>query len=225
MKKSILFTVLDLIFLAVFNVFFFTVVGYKNAASIWVAYGFIHFAYIAMLLTPLFFNRKVDVRLFGISLLTISFIYFAAELALDSLLIFLGVLAVLPVVLLNIVVSAVYFIMIISAVLATDSISEHSERHAAERKYVKDVSDKLLVIQTMTEDKDLSKKIGKAYGIISTSPARSDRSVWETETEISRKTEMLRAEVSGGNTENAVRTLDAIISLAKQRNIMLKNKG
>lgn len=225
MKKNILFAILDLIFLAVFNTFFFTINGYENDAAVWIAYGFIHFAYIAMVLTPLFFKRKVDVHLFGASLLTISFIYFILELVLDSFLIFFGVVAVLPVILLNIVVSAAYFIVTISAVLATDSINENGERHAAERKYVKDVSAKLLALQTMAESRELSKKIGKAYEVISTSPARSDPTVWETENEISCKAEILRAEISGSNFENAEKTIDSIISLANQRNIMLKNNG
>lgn len=77
----------------------------------------------------------------------------------------------------------------------------------------------------MAESRELSKKIGKAYEVISTSPARSDPTVWETENEISCKAEILRAEISGSNFENAEKTIDSIISLANQRNIMLKNNG
>ena len=38
-KKSILFILLDLVFLAVFNTVFFVVGGTNHPASVWVAYG------------------------------------------------------------------------------------------------------------------------------------------------------------------------------------------
>ena len=56
-KKSILYILLDLVFLAVFNTVFFVVGGTNHPASVWAAYGFIHFSYIMVLVTP-FLVRK-----------------------------------------------------------------------------------------------------------------------------------------------------------------------
>lgn len=57
-KKSLLYILLDLIFLAVFNTVFFVVGGTEHPASVWIAYGFIHFSYIMVLVTP-FLVRKI----------------------------------------------------------------------------------------------------------------------------------------------------------------------
>lgn len=52
-RVNILWLLLDSLFLIAFNVLFFMFVDYRTD-SVWVSYGFIHFSYILMLLTPLF---------------------------------------------------------------------------------------------------------------------------------------------------------------------------
>lgn len=42
-KKRILWILLDLVFLIIFNTIFFMLGGVHNKTSVWVAYGFIHF--------------------------------------------------------------------------------------------------------------------------------------------------------------------------------------
>ena len=44
-KKIALWIILDLIFLIVFNTVFFVAGGADHPASVWISYGFIHFAY------------------------------------------------------------------------------------------------------------------------------------------------------------------------------------
>ena len=56
-KKTGLWIALDLIFVIVFNVVFFTLLGGEHPASVWVAYAFIHIAYIMVVVTP-FLTRK-----------------------------------------------------------------------------------------------------------------------------------------------------------------------
>lgn len=64
MKKQVLWLALDAIFLIVFNVCFFILLGGANERgiegippSVWVSYGFIHFSYLLLLGTPLMVRR------------------------------------------------------------------------------------------------------------------------------------------------------------------------
>ena len=53
MKKSkILGSMIHLIILALFNALYFGLGGTDHPASAWISYGFIHFSYLMMILTP-----------------------------------------------------------------------------------------------------------------------------------------------------------------------------
>lgn len=78
-KKHILWALLSLIFLAVFNTVFFVLGGTERSASVWIAYGFIHFAYFALLLTSLSARPRRGAAS-AVALYGVSGAYFAAEL-------------------------------------------------------------------------------------------------------------------------------------------------
>jgi uncharacterized membrane protein len=60
MKKiNILWLLLELLFLIVFNSLFFILGDVENfTSSVWISYGFIHFAYFVLLLTPLLVRKS-----------------------------------------------------------------------------------------------------------------------------------------------------------------------
>jgi len=78
-KTNSLSTILELIFLVVFNVLFFVLGGFKHNAIVWTSYGFIHFAYLMLLLAPVLIHRGKSSAVFGFSLYLISAIYFLVE--------------------------------------------------------------------------------------------------------------------------------------------------
>ena len=59
-KKNVLWILLDLVFLIVFNVVFFVAGGTDHPASVWISYGFIHFSYIMLLITPILIRKSVN---------------------------------------------------------------------------------------------------------------------------------------------------------------------
>ena len=52
-RKTIYYVLLSLIFPIAFNGVFFLLAGTEHPASVWIAYGFIHFAYVVFVGTPL----------------------------------------------------------------------------------------------------------------------------------------------------------------------------
>ena len=77
-KKSVLWILLDLVFLIVFNIVFFVMGGAQHPASVWISYGFIHFAYIMLVVTPFLIRKSSSAAVFGFSLYSISSAYFFA---------------------------------------------------------------------------------------------------------------------------------------------------
>jgi len=78
-KTTVLWIILDLVFIIVFNTIFFIAGGFHHQFYVWLSYGFIHFSYIMLLLTPLFIRRGKSAALYGFSLYSISSIYFLIE--------------------------------------------------------------------------------------------------------------------------------------------------
>ena len=75
-KKNILWIFLDLVFLVVFNMVFFIAGGIYHPASVWISYGFIHFAYMMLLATSFFIRKSSNAVIFRFSLYAISSMYF-----------------------------------------------------------------------------------------------------------------------------------------------------
>jgi len=78
-KTNGLWTILELIFLVIFNVLFFVLGGFKHNAIVWTSYGFIHFAYLMLLLTPRLIHKGKSSAIFGFSLYLISVVYYLLE--------------------------------------------------------------------------------------------------------------------------------------------------
>lgn len=68
------------VFILLFNALFFLLVSFPQPASVWIAYGFIHLSYAAMLLSPLMRGRARKSRAFAFSTFGASALYFLAVL-------------------------------------------------------------------------------------------------------------------------------------------------
>ena len=79
MKKNVLWILLDLVFLIVFNTVFFVAGGTDHNASVWISYGFIHLSYILLIITPFLIRKSSSAAVFGFSLYSISSTYFLVE--------------------------------------------------------------------------------------------------------------------------------------------------
>ena len=75
-KVQIRWLILGFIFLILFNVLFFLLGGNRPIASIWISYGFIHFAYLQILVIPSIVPKSKSTHVFIESTAVISTFYF-----------------------------------------------------------------------------------------------------------------------------------------------------
>ena len=80
MGTTIIKAILCSIFLIFFNLLFFILCGTENNSSTWISYGFIHVAYLLLLITPLFNKENKGKAILSMTLYTISLFYFFIEL-------------------------------------------------------------------------------------------------------------------------------------------------
>lgn len=220
-RKSVLWTLLDLVFLIAFNLIFFIVSGLTHTISVWISYTFIHISYVMLLLTPLFTHNNKTKFILGMSISAISYIYFMIDLFCGIMfIIFLSDKLIIPLIV-NIVLLALYLLLLISVVLTNERTNANLQIHEAEMKYIDKASSGLENLSIMIDDKNLLKKVNKAYDIISASPVHSDESVKSIENEVLTIIDEMN-EMFLTDKNNTYNLIDKIIYLANKRNAILR---
>lgn len=113
MKKRTVFLILiDLIFAACFNIVFF--LNLKDpVAKTWISYGFINFAFVMSVISPLLIGKSKSPYLFTVVNTSISLIYFIVNVIIALCSIFIKVMSVKFLLTLYIILTAVYLITFI----------------------------------------------------------------------------------------------------------------
>ena len=136
-KKSILWIILDLIFLVVFNTIFFAAGGSDRTASVWISYGFIHFAYLMVIITPFLIRESSSSAVFGFSLYAISSTYFLVELFVGLIFILLKSENHKSALIVQVLIAGVYAVLLLSHLIANEHTADSVERHEEEVSYIK----------------------------------------------------------------------------------------
>ena len=217
-KKNFLWVILDLIFLVIFNVVFFVISGTEHPASVWISYGFIHLAYIMLLITPKLIRKSSSSSVFGFSLYSISSTYFLVEFIIGVIFIFAKPESYKVSLVVQIITFGIYAAMIISHIIANEYTADNIERHELELQYVKNCSAQLKGIMNQVEDKIIKKKVEKAYDTLHSSPVRSNNTARDYELTVMDLIEVLEQNIERNDLIAASTTLDKILKNADERN-------
>lgn len=172
-KQSVLWALLDLVFLAVFNVVFFVAGGTDHPASVWLAYAFIHFAYLMVIATPLLIRGGSATAVFGFSLYSLAGYYFIAELIVGTVFIFLAQEDMRLSLVVQVIMAGVYLALLFSHMLANEKTAESQLRKEAEVAVIKTASSKLQGLLNASDDKETTRLIRKLYDTVKASPTRT----------------------------------------------------
>lgn len=222
MKKNVLWILLDLVFLIVFNAVFFIAGGTEHNASVWISYAFIHLAYILLTITPVLIRRSDSAAVFGFSLYSISSVYFLVEFVVGVIFCLINMESYKPALIVQIIITGFYAVMLISHLLANESTAENIEKHELELKYVKDCSARIQPLIDMVPDKETKKKIESVYDLIHGSQVKSNNDVRLLELDVIDQIDLLEAAVNSGDKEKIAESCKKISRLAEERNRQLK---
>lgn len=219
--KNFTRVLLSLVFVAVFNALFFIIGGTEHEVSVWVAYGFIHFAYLMYIITPMTARNHKHSYVFALSLGKVSIVYFAVEFVVNMFFILLSLEGYKFCLVVNILISGVYAVALLSNIFANESSYEQVKRQDAELNYVKGCAASLDVIASQTEDRALKRQIEDVRDLVHSSQSRSDPSVRDLERGVKEQIEMLSGYVKSGRLDDAADMLKKIKNCAEERNIRL----
>lgn len=221
-KKTILWIILDLIFLAVFNTVFFVMTGLQHPASVWVSYGFIHFAYLMVIVTPFLIRKSSSAAVFGFSLYSISSTYFLIEFVTGLVFVILKSDSYKVALVVQIIIAGIYGVLLISHLIANESTANSVEKHEDEVAYIKTAASRVKALVGKSKDKKANKEIEKAYDLLHSSPTKSISTVRYLESAVMNQISDLEDAVQSGETDLIIATAGEIISTMEERNRKLR---
>jgi len=221
-KTNNLGFILSLIFLVIFNILFFVLIGTDNDVSVWMSYGFIHFAYFMLLLTLHLVRKGKSSAVFGFSLSATSSVYFAVELVVGVIFIAISLESFAVPLLVQLVLAGVYGAILLSHMIANEQTADAEEKRQAQIVYTKDASAKLKTLLYNVTNKDAKKKIERVYDAIYSSPVKSHPSLIQTEHRILQYISELENAVYTENNDNMLSLADSLLDVVNERNMKLK---
>lgn len=222
MKKTILWALLDLVFLAVFNTVFFMLGGTDHPTSVWISYGFIHFAYLMILVTPFLIRKNSSAAVFGFSIYSISSTYFFVEFIAGLIFIFMRSDSLKASLVTQVIIAGLYAIILLSNLIANEHTADAVEKKEVEVAYIKNAASRVKALMGKISDKKADKAIEKAYDLLHSSPTKSSAAVHTIETQVINKVSQLEEAVSSSNVASVITLSGEIITLMEERNRKLR---
>ena len=222
-RVNILWLLLNSLFLIVFNLLFFMFGNAENSkTSVWISYGFIHFAYFMLLATPYMVRNGSAAYIYSRPLFTITSSYFIMELLVGIVFILVAPESIKTTLIVQVIMATIYIAWLLSHLIANEHTAESVERHAVEIQYVKESASQVNSILKHIDDRTLAKKVEQVYDLLHSSQVKSDSSVRSLEGEIISEINNLERIVERNDLEQAATLADKIFKLAEKRNRQLK---
>jgi len=221
-KTNVLWFILNSIFLIVFNTFFFMLGGTEHSIAVWTSYGFIHFAYIMLLLTPFLVRKGKSKAVFGLSIYSISSVYFIFALIAGCVFILIARDSFKVAFLTQLCMAGLYGLALITNILANEYTAKAEVKRQSKIDYVKNASAKLKSLSQSVSDREVGKKIEKAYDAVFSSPVKSHPDLMQAESQILASIKALEESISAGDMGNASALADSLLVAVNERNSRLK---
>lgn len=209
---------LDSVFLALFNALFFMFQGTHNPPSVWISYGFIHFAYAVVLLSP-FWAGGGSRLVLSLPVHAVSSVYFLVQLLLGILLIWIAPVNYLYPLAAQLVLLAFFAWAALPLVIANRDTSGKVQAAERERDFLKGLKADLETGMARVEDAQHRKALENVHDMVKSSPAKSHPSLGALEDDIAHSVRRLVSlpGVNAAEWESAAKTARNFLTERNQR--------
>jgi len=225
-NENLLWIILKSIFLILFNVVFFFLGGFDRPASVWISYGFIHFAYFMLLLTPQLTRGKKSWTELGIPLYYVSSIYFFVQFAIGLFFILVFSLTglesyVIPF-LMQLGLAGLYGVILVAHMIANERTVDAVEKRQPQISFIKEATAKIKSLLENINDVEEKKKIERVYDTLYSSPVKSHPDIAPVETHILQSIRALEVATCSENRDCIIDLADSLEIAINERNRQLK---
>ena len=221
MKKNIFKVLVGLIFLIAFNVLFFLLGGTERTTTEWISYGFIHFAYLCILLTPLFCKNKKGRTVLNASLYLRALVYFAIELIAGITFIAVNQESIVWPSIVQGVFTAGFLIMQLLSVTANEVTDESLERQGKEKLYIQDLAFNLREAMQGVQNAEAKKKLCDVYEVLNSASTGSCPEAEDIELQLAANVNALCMNASCFSTSQIDNSILLIKETLRKRNAII----
>ena len=217
MRKRIIQIILALLFLALFNVLFFVLGDTEHLPSVWVSYGFIHFAYLQLV-------TKGQGSYYLLSALYVpSLIYFWTELIAGVVFIVLKLESMLLPLLVQSVIAAVFLVVILVHAWANESTARSLEKRRQETDvYRSNCMNLKRLLTAYAKNPALKKLLAEAYDHLEASASRQTEESQSIDSEIAQMISSLKQALLMEDEAQATILAKSLQRLIEERKAVLK---
>ena len=221
-KTSLPKIILRLIFPIIFNAIFFVVGGIEHHVSVWISYGFVHWAYALLLLTPSLVHRGKSAAVFGFALYTLSYIYFFAELFVGVVFILIATDGFRVAFWVQLIMAGIHGVMLVAHIIANEKTADAEERRQVQIDFIKDATIQLKLVLDRIQDKSALRKAERAYDALRSSAVKSCPELTQMENRILVLIDTIGQAASAGNNDTIIRLADSLLNAVNERNMRLR---
>jgi len=222
-RVNVLWLLLNSLFLIVFNFLFFMLSDFENCNnSVWLSYGFIHFSYILLLLTPFFARRGKVEYIYRRPLFFVTTTYFMIQLGVGITFILIAPETVKVALIVQVILAGLFLTWLFAHLIANEHTADSAERREPELQFIKESSAKIYSVLQQITDRATAKKVEHVYDLLHSSPTKSNADVRPLEQQIISEIERFESVVSQNETAQIVSITDKIHKLVEERNRQLK---
>lgn len=171
-KNLSLWLIIEAVFLIVFNLIFFGIVGTVNPPSVWIAYGAISVSYLWFLASQFAAKKskvEVDIRR---PFYAVTAVFFLVCLLTGCLILYLRPDGYIVTAIVFLVIFAVEAVFFITLLLSGRHTEEKNAEQDGDAKFI-NASYQLLTIRSTVSDSSVANKIQTVYDLWSSSPRKS----------------------------------------------------
>ena len=221
-RTNILWIILSLIFLIIFNALFFVLGGSEHKASVWMSYGFIHFAYLLLLITPRLIRVGKSGAVLGFSLYSISTAYFLAQFFIGIVFIVITLDSINIPFLVQLCLAGLYGIFLIAHLIANERTAEAEAERQHQASHIKGSAIRIKDVEDKVRDKVAKKRVEKLYDALKSSPVKSHPELAQMEYHIIQSIGELERAAYDGNKDTVISLVESLISAVNERNVRLR---
>ena len=223
MKSIIIKIIISLVFLILFNVCFFLIGGTEHNLSVWISYGFIHLAYLFVLLTPLMARADKGEAILSGSLYLRALSYFFLELVVGVVFILVHLESAVWPLLVQGVMFAVFLVLQLMSVLANDATRDSLSKQQMESFYIRSLAESVRSDALMVQDPTLRKQLMNCYESLKSSSIESFPQAKEAELELENAVLTLHTFVEQSDDAKIAQQVIRVNNALRYRNQVVKN--
>lgn len=220
MKNAMIKTVISLVFLIIFNVIFFFD-GTDHSDADWCSYGFVTFAYLCLLATPLLAKGAGSAVLEGSLWLRAAFFFFTELVVAVIFMVANSESMKWPLIVQGILL-AVFIVMELMSVLANDS-TKASVRKQKEESFARQILiDQLQQRARDIKDAEVRPVLNRCLDALSNCPIQTYTEAIEADLALSNAVNNLCSITSDGNVSQIKSAADKVLRAVQDRNLIIR---